>query len=201
MSASFSVNSWILLFHHYASIGILKHAMEEKDQSKESVSKTATKSPASNLTAATVTATNQSEASKTDLMMPNLNATINKKYSRVIFVDDDSLTNMLNKKIIQSINPNIPISTFMEVDEALNFLKEVDQHGDILIFLDINFPIKNGWDFLEEYRLFKTHSTVIMLSSSIDQQDKMKTKNYAQVVDYVSKPLSFEYVAKVFVQN
>jgi response regulator RpfG family c-di-GMP phosphodiesterase len=118
-------------------------------------------------------------------------------YSRVVLIDDDSLTNMLNKKIIQSINTSIPIFTFLHVDEALDFLKETDQKGDALIFLDINFPQKNGWDFLDDYRHFKICSTVIMLSSSIDKNDKQKSKEYTMVIDYVSKPLSFEYVESV----
>jgi response regulator of citrate/malate metabolism len=117
--------------------------------------------------------------------------------SRVILVDDDALTNMLNKKIIQSINPNIPVSTFIEVDKALAYLKETDEEGDALIFLDINFPIKNGWDFLDEYRQFTTRSSVILLSSSIDILERNKSKAYSGVIDYVSKPLSIEYVTNL----
>jgi response regulator of citrate/malate metabolism len=63
--------------------------------------------------------------------------------------------------------------------------------------LDINFPIKNGWDFLEEYKKFANRSSVILLSSSIDVVEKTKSKNYSPIIDFVSKPLTFEYVAKI----
>ncbi len=196
MTASFSVNTWIFPSKCYSAIVKGSRVFRELNIMIEDATYEASENFQENLSA-----TNRENSSIESLSKPLLGEFVNNKYSRVVLVDDDALTNMLNKKIIQSIHPTIPISTFIEVDEALKFLKEADQLGDILIFLDINFPIKNGWDFLEEYKLFKTYSTVIMLSSSIDQQERNKSKKYSQVIDYVSKPLSFEYVTKVLFQS
>lgn len=86
--------------------------------------------------------------------------------SRIILIDDDALTIHLNKRVILYGIGEIPVDAFLDVDSALYFLNKYDQKGDCLIFLDINMPEKNGFDFLDEYRNFNVKSKVIMLSSS-----------------------------------
>lgn len=130
-------------------------------------------------------------------MTEKLAHTMSTSFNRIILVDDDALTNMLNRKVIQSVNPNMPVDVFLDVDDALDFLKEKDK-GGFLILLDINFPGKNGWDFLAAYQLFEKHSKIIMLSSSIDTGDQRKAKSHPLVLDYVTKPLSFEFVESIF---
>jgi response regulator of citrate/malate metabolism len=66
--------------------------------------------------------------------------------------------------------------------------------GDYLIFLDINFPGKSGWDFMESYQEFQIQSKVIMLSSSIVPGDHSKALAYKSVLQYMSKPLTFDFL-------
>jgi CheY-like chemotaxis protein len=115
-------------------------------------------------------------------------------YSKIILVDDDVLTNILNEKIIKTVQPFIEIEVFLSVDEALEWLKGNDESGEYLIFLDINFPGRNGWDFMRSYDEFTTQSKVIVLSSSIVPSDRVKALNYKNVIQYMCKPLSFEIV-------
>jgi len=131
-------------------------------------------------------------------MTEKLANTMSTLFNRIVLVDDDALTNMLNRKVIQSVNPSIPIDIFLDVDDALDFLKLADTEGDFLILLDINFPGKNGWDFLDAYQLFEKHSKVIMLSSSIDIDDQRKAKSNPLVLGYVTKPLSFSFIESIF---
>jgi PAS domain S-box-containing protein len=116
------------------------------------------------------------------------------KFKKVLLVDDDALTNMLNKKIIQMVIKDMPIEIFTNPDDAINYLRTSDHEGDYLIFLDINFPEKNGWDFLNLYTKFDTKSKVIMLSSSIDNDDRNRARSYDMVIDYITKPLSVDFV-------
>lgn len=116
------------------------------------------------------------------------------KYKKVLLVDDDALTNMLNKKIIHVAIKDMPIEIFNNIDDSLKYLNAHDEAGDFLIFLDINFPEKNGWDFLEEYKDYANRSKVIVLSSSIDNEDRDRARNYEFVIDYITKPLSIEFV-------
>ena len=117
-----------------------------------------------------------------------------KDFSKFILIDDDELTNILNKKIIKSVLPNMAIEIFLDIEDALDWLKTNDKRGDFLIFLDINFQGRSGWDFLEEYQHFPVLSKIIMLSSSIVQKDKIKALSYKNVIQFLSKPLSFSFL-------
>ncbi len=119
------------------------------------------------------------------------------KYKKVLLIDDDALTNMLNKKIIQLSIKEMPIEIFTNIEDPLKYLEAHDKEADYLIFLDINFPEKNGWDFLNEYAEFEKKSKVIMLSSSIDNHDRDRARNYDFVIDYITKPLSIDFVESI----
>ncbi len=116
------------------------------------------------------------------------------KISTIVLVDDDNLTNILNEQIIKNVKPEVRILVFITVDEALEWLKINDERGDLLIFLDINFPGRNGWDFMKSYDEFAVQSNVIVLSSSIVPSERVKALTYKSVIQYMCKPLSFEIV-------
>ena len=123
-----------------------------------------------------------------------------KQYSKIIFIDDDVLTNVLNKKIVQAILPDMPVEVFVDIDEALKHLKQRPDETGQLIFLDINFPGRGGWEFLAEYSRFSADANVVVLSSSIDNRDREKAGGYKAVIDYITKPLSFEFIKTFFEQ-
>lgn len=118
--------------------------------------------------------------------------------SRIILIDDDALTIHLNKRVILYGIGEIPVDAFLDVDSALYFLKKYDSKGDFLIFLDINMPEKNGFDFLNEYRKFQIKSKVIMLSSSSIPDELSRVNDYDEVIDFVTKPLTFNYLENKF---
>lgn len=120
------------------------------------------------------------------------------EYKKIVLIDDDVLTNVLNKKIINTVLPDKPLHIFLNIDDALVYLKEKDTEGDYMIFLDINFPDRNGWDFLNEYKNFTIKSKVVVLSSSIDNRDREKARSYELVIDYITKPLSMEFIKALF---
>jgi CheY-like chemotaxis protein len=120
-----------------------------------------------------------------------------KGFSTIVLIDDDVLTNILNEKIIKTVQQQVEVVVFLSVDEALEWLKANDECGDYLIFLDINFPGKNGWDFMRSYNEYAIQSKVIVLSSSIVPGDKVKAYSYKSVIQYMCKPLSFEIVESI----
>lgn len=121
----------------------------------------------------------------------------NHQYKKIVLIDDDSLTNIINKRIIQLVNTTIEVVVFTDIEAAESFLKTADQSGDYLILLDVNFPFSSGWEFLESYQQFLIQSKVIVLSSSIDTYDRDKARKYPMVVDYITKPLSLEMVKEM----
>lgn len=121
----------------------------------------------------------------------------NHPYKKIILIDDDGLTNIINKRIIQMVNNTIEVVIFTDIEAAELFLKTADQSGEYLILLDVNFPFSSGWEFLENYQHFHIQSKVIVLSSSIDTYDRDKARKYSMVVDYITKPLSLEMVKEM----
>jgi CheY-like chemotaxis protein len=125
----------------------------------------------------------------------------------IMLVDDDRLSNMISAKIIAK-NFSYIVSAFTNAREALKSLKQwigVDneQIPDI-IFLDINMPHMDGWEFLDEFQELYINLSdkckVIMLSSSLDRRDIEKSKTYQCVTEFISKPLTSEKVKMLVVE-
>ncbi len=81
--------------------------------------------------------------------------------------------------------------------DAIEGLTELTEKGDVLlsvIFLDLNMPIMNGWEFLERSNDIPNHNigdiTVYIISSPIDPRDLEKVKNFEVVSNYILKPIT-----------
>jgi len=126
---------------------------------------------------------------------------------KVLIIDDDNINNFLCERIIKLANFSEEVNTFINSDSAMEFLKlNADNPSDLpeIIFLDINMPIKTGWDFLNEFDVikndFKKEMKIFMLSSSVYEEDVKKARSYATVTDYITKPLSLETLKKLEIQ-
>jgi response regulator RpfG family c-di-GMP phosphodiesterase len=108
------------------------------------------------------------------------------------FIDDDDINNMLSERLINKHFPNTGCKTFLDAEEALEILQKTPNQKPDAIFLDINMPRMNGWDFLEELQKLNVSVNVYMLTSSIDPRDQQKAHEYKLVKDFISKPLREE---------
>lgn len=122
---------------------------------------------------------------------------------KFIVVDDDHVNNVLCSYIIEDAIPNATIEAFTDPEEALNYIKNTYAVtngivANTLLFLDINMPLMNGWEFLEAFDLFddnvKRNIEIHMLSSSIDQRDIDYAVNNKYVLSFFGKPLTEEIV-------
>ena len=74
--------------------------------------------------------------------------------------------------------------------DGLTGLTQIDSFKPDLLLLDINLPVKSGWDFLTEYKQLKMHGIdVYMLTSALDLLDANKKEEHPEVKDFVEKPL------------
>lgn len=118
--------------------------------------------------------------------------------TRVWLIDDDVINNILNERLMKKHYPNIPCKTFINAEEALMLLENEPSVQPDIIFLDINMPGMNGWDFLDALHQISKQIPVYMLSSSIDPSDHEKAGQYAMVREFISKPLREENLRKIF---
>lgn len=121
-----------------------------------------------------------------------------------MLVDDNHDDNFFHEREIKKNNIATIVITKNTGLEALEYLKSkkniTDMHPD-LIFLDINMPGMNGWEFLQEYnRLDKelqSRIIIIMLTTSDNPDDELKAKTWDFVSDYITKPLTKEIMRDI----
>lgn len=125
-------------------------------------------------------------------------------YNFVMLVDEDEIDNIINQKIIESNNFSERVTVFRTAQEGLDYLNEnKDKEEELpeLIFLDINMPIMDGFQFLEEFEKIsgKVHSKckIIMLSSSISPRDIDRAASNRFVRKYLNKPLNARYLQAI----
>ncbi len=129
-----------------------------------------------------------------------------KKLKSIVLIDDSEPTNFFHKLILSKIQCTEQIISFKNGKEALIYLHNCSQNGDLLpdlIFLDINMPVMDGWQFLEEFKHFKSNHKIvtIMLSSSLLPQDKIRALKYDFVYDFVTKPLETKRINEILSQH
>lgn len=122
----------------------------------------------------------------------------------VLLIDDDKPTNYFNSKVLSKHNSFNNIMVRQSGKAALEYLNDVEKGTELkpnLIFLDLNMPAMNGWEFLIEYSKLNQKVIegikVIILTTSSDVSDVEKSKENHFVKDLVNKPLSFPTLNKV----
>ncbi|WP_299438600.1 response regulator [uncultured Aquimarina sp.] len=122
----------------------------------------------------------------------------------VLLIDDDKATNFFNERVVTRHNSFDNVNTVHSGKAALDYLTKVENKVAIkpdLIFLDINMPAMNGWEFLVEFAKLNKSTTegikVILLSTSSNPDDVNESiKNHA-VDDFINKPLSLDLLDNV----
>ena len=123
-----------------------------------------------------------------------------KTLERIMLVDDDADTNFYNTIMLNRTNASNDIVVFQNGKDALLYLEKENQNVD-LIFLDINMPVMNGWQFLEQYGKLdasrRATIMVVMLTSSVNYDDKKKAEKLHLVNRYINKPLTPQIIKEI----
>ena len=115
---------------------------------------------------------------------------------KVCVIDDDDIYQFLLKKELKHTNLVDKIQVFTDGQKAIDYFIENKKSIELLpdvIFLDINMPIMNGWQFLEQFKQIQPkidkEITIYLVSSSFDDRDINRSKEYTEVTDYIIKPV------------
>src|SRR4026207_2217271 len=138
---------------------------------------------------------------------------MNKKLSCVLLIDDDEPTNYYNSLIIEETGCANHVQVEQSGVKALEYLVNSEDcpgtsngspYPD-LIFLDINMPAMNGWEFLEEYKKLPEYQrgaiVVVMLTASPNPDDESKAGSLPSVSGFLNKPLTPETLHRVLKEN
>lgn len=117
-------------------------------------------------------------------------------FDSIFLVDDDPINNLINKRLLGKVEIAKNIYEFLEGSEALTLLEKTPSDQEVLIFLDINMPVMNGWEFLDAYleKFQERKDKIVILSSSIDFQDRQKSMEYEVVLGFLEKPLTMDKI-------
>jgi CheY-like chemotaxis protein len=126
------------------------------------------------------------------------------KINCILLIDDDEPTNFLSQMIIEEADCAGDIQIAFSGVQAIDYLTsqgtsvsgQTSYPRPDLIFLDINMPAMNGWEFLQKYsNLQKEHKgniVIIMLTTSLNPDDRLRSKDFPDVSGFENKPLTRE---------
>jgi CheY-like chemotaxis protein len=112
---------------------------------------------------------------------------------RIMLIDDAEIANIIMKKLITFLLLDVEIFDYTNPDEAYEAMRKVNPN---LIFLDLNMPWLNGWEYLEKMKRDGFTNRVIIVSSSTSYIDKERCAEFQNVIDYFEKPVSKEQILK-----
>jgi CheY-like chemotaxis protein len=136
-------------------------------------------------------------------------AEIQNKFHAVMLIDDNEIDNLINQKMIEASGIAEHIFVHSGAKSAIEFLKNIEKLAKSsitvylpeLIFLDIDMPLMDGFQFLDEFdkltETIKNHCKIVMLTSSLNPQDMNKAKKNKHVMKYLNKPLTQDNLKKI----
>jgi CheY-like chemotaxis protein len=123
-----------------------------------------------------------------------------KKVNCILLIDDNPADNHFHKIIIEEADVCNHIKVSLNGTEALDYIRKSGTSDEFpkpnIIFLDINMPRMNGFEFLEEYKKLdeklKSEVVIVMLTTSLNPDDAKKAKENTVVKEFQNKPLTVE---------
>ncbi len=126
------------------------------------------------------------------------------KLNSICIIDDDDIYTFLLKKTLKKIDICNDIKTYINGSDGIQKIKALIENNEPLpdlILLDINMPILDGWEFLDEFEKIKDKCknkiSIYVVSSSISIADINKAKQHKEVTDFLTKPIEADTLIKI----
>ena len=125
------------------------------------------------------------------------------KKTNFIIIDDDDIFLKLGKMYLELGNCTSSVTLYNDATMALDIITGMLEHIDkkLVVFLDLNMPILNGFGFLDLIQqvpnAFDEKLSVYIMTSSLNDDDLERAKNYPIVKKYLSKPMTMDMVNEI----
>lgn len=124
--------------------------------------------------------------------------------SQFIIIEDNLIDQFVTKKLLKKGLDINPVCIANNGKEGMNWILKNQLQNPLIILLDIQMPIMNGFEFLEEFdRLpedVKEKIEIFVLSSTLDSDEIQKVKENKYVSDFWNKPFRLETLKNAFLQ-
>jgi len=114
-------------------------------------------------------------------------------------IDDDDIYAFLVKKTLGRMMPDLEVEVYTDGLQAITHLKAIRDKKHLLpdmIMLDLNMPVMDGWEFLDEYDPMRNslgkENLLYVVSSSVTPHEIERSKNISSVIEFITKPISRE---------
>lgn len=118
-----------------------------------------------------------------------------------MLIDDNEIDNFINMKMMEGCNFAEHIHVHTSSKSALEFSQNIERIGAAaknlfpkVIFLDINMPIMDGFQFADEFEKISEslikETRILILTTSLNPDDAEKAKKYKRIARFVNKPLT-----------
>ena len=131
-----------------------------------------------------------------------------RKLKRILLIDDDTDCNFFQSRVLKKLNCVEQIDVVLNGQEALDFLTNKTDAGypkPEIIFLDVNMPIMDGWEFLSAYENLteeqKADIILIMLTTSLNPDDQSRALSSEDVSNFITKYLTEEKMMTILEEH
>lgn len=131
-----------------------------------------------------------------------------KKLNSILLIDDDEIANYINASVVKHVDCCETVVTVQSGQAALDYLTSENDGAypqPDLIFLDINMPGMNGWEFLEHYQKLKESQRgkviVVMLTSSVNPDDMAKARSMQEITEFKTKPMTEQMLRAILKES
>jgi len=118
----------------------------------------------------------------------------------ILLVDDDHPTNFLHTRLLKKMGYAGDIHEMYNAEDALAYLRQADDNPRAqLLFLDLNMPRLNGWEFLQLYSEYFTEAerAIVVLTTSLNPDDEIRAHNSPFVTAFHRKPLTVDMIKAI----
>ncbi len=128
-----------------------------------------------------------------------------KKLKCILLIDDNPDDNFMHKHVINKMDVAENIEVALNGEEGITYLTEKAVQPPELIFLDINMPKMNGWEFLDEYKGLpqeqRAKVVLLMLTTSVNPEDRSRAERIKELTGFEVKPLVREKLQAILEEH